>query len=140
LPVSLKKSQNGLKFHPKNHRKSAPKALRRRPRAFAISERHKNALLIAMDEVKLSINRLKSGSESDFLPAATHARAALDPIGFIFGKNCTDDMLSTPFFQGFVSENEFEFNFSYARRRRACVRIGTARSSRRNDPTLIHYM
>jgi tRNA modification GTPase len=65
--------------------------------AFAISERHKNSLLIALDEVKFSINRLNSGSEADFLPAATHSRAALDQIGFVFGKNCTDDMLDTIF-------------------------------------------
>ena len=64
---------------------------------FAISERHRNALLIAMDEVNLSQNRLKSGLEADFLPAATHARAALDQIGYVFGKNCTEDMLDVLF-------------------------------------------
>ena len=64
---------------------------------FAISERHRNSLLIALDEVILSQNRLKSGLEADFLPAATHARAAMDPIGYVFGKNCTEDMLDVLF-------------------------------------------
>ena len=64
---------------------------------FAITERHRNALLIAMDEVTMSKNRLCSGLEADFLPAATHARAALDQIGFVFGKNCTEDMLDVIF-------------------------------------------
>ena len=64
---------------------------------FAISERHRNALMIALDDVILSQNRLKSGLEADFLPAATHARSALDQIGYIFGKNCTEDMLDVIF-------------------------------------------
>ena len=65
--------------------------------ALAISERHRNALFIAMNEVIESIKRLKSGSEAEYLPAATHARAALDQIGFIFGKNCTEEMLDSIF-------------------------------------------
>ncbi len=65
--------------------------------AFAISERHKKSLLIALDEVNNSAFCLKTGSEAHFLPAATHSRAALDQIGFIFGKNCTEEMLQAIF-------------------------------------------
>ena len=65
--------------------------------ALAISERHKQALLIALDDVKKSENMLETGFEPDFLPAATHARSALEQIGFIFGKNCTEEMLDTIF-------------------------------------------
>ena len=65
--------------------------------SLAISERHKKSLLNALDDVKEAVFRLKSGSEADFLPAATHAKAALDSVGFIFGKNCTEEMLDTIF-------------------------------------------
>ena len=65
--------------------------------ALAISERHKRSLLIALDDVKSAENKLKRGLEADFLPAATDARAALEQIGFIFGKNCTEEMLDTIF-------------------------------------------
>ncbi len=65
--------------------------------ALAISERHKTSLLHAMDDVIESIQRLESGLEADFLPAATHARSAVEQIGFIFGKNCTEEMLDTIF-------------------------------------------
>ena len=64
---------------------------------LAISGRHKSSLLIAMEEVKNAENRLKTGMEADFLPAATHAKAALEQIGYVFGKNCTDDMLDAIF-------------------------------------------
>ncbi len=63
----------------------------------AISERHRKSLLVALDDVAKCICLLRSGLESDFLPAATHARSALDQIGFIFGKNCTEDMLDSIF-------------------------------------------
>jgi tRNA modification GTPase len=65
--------------------------------AMAISERHKYALLLALDELKCAKIRLESRFESDFLLAATHARSALDQIGFIFGKNCTEEMLDVIF-------------------------------------------
>ena len=65
--------------------------------ALAISGRHKNALLIALEEVKNSENRINSGSEADFLPAATHAKAALEQIGYVFGKNCSEEMLDAIF-------------------------------------------
>lgn len=64
---------------------------------LAISERHKVSLLDALDDVSESINRISSGLDSDFLLAATHARSALDSIGHIFGKNCTEEMLNTIF-------------------------------------------
>lgn len=65
--------------------------------ALAISGRHNNALLVAMEEVINAENRLKTGSEADFLPAATHAKAALEQIGYVFGINCTDEMLDAIF-------------------------------------------
>ena len=64
---------------------------------LAISERHKFSLHNALDDVMKSILRLETGLEIDFLPAATHARSALDSIGHIFGKNCTEEMLDTIF-------------------------------------------
>mgnify|MGYP003588026254 CR=1 FL=1 len=65
--------------------------------ALAISGRHRSSLLIAMEEVKSAENRLKTGSEADFLPAAAHAKAALEHIGYVFGKNCTEEMLDAIF-------------------------------------------
>ena len=65
--------------------------------SFAISERHRKSLLIALDAVKSAIGLLDSGMESDFLPAATHSRSALEQIGYIFGKNCSEDMLDRIF-------------------------------------------
>ena len=64
---------------------------------IAISSRHKHSLLIALEDINIAQKRLMSGSESDYLPAATHIRAALDPIGCVFGKNCTNDMLDAIF-------------------------------------------
>lgn len=63
----------------------------------AISGRHKSILLIAYKEVTNTITRLKSGSESDILPAATHLRSALEQVGIIFGKDCTEEMLDAIF-------------------------------------------
>lgn len=65
--------------------------------SMAISERHRKSLLIALDEIKLIHYQLKSGFESDFILAATHARTALEHIGYIFGKNCTEEMLDSIF-------------------------------------------
>ncbi len=62
-----------------------------------ISLRHKNALCIALDDVKSTIKCLETGSEADFLLAATHARSALEQIGFIFGKNCSEEVLGSIF-------------------------------------------
>lgn len=64
---------------------------------FAISGRHHKALLIALEEIKKAENCLNTGSEADFLPAATHSRAALEQIGLIFGKNCPEEMLDAIF-------------------------------------------
>jgi tRNA modification GTPase len=64
---------------------------------LAISERHKNMLSNALEDVKNAEIYLNSGLEADFLPAATHARSALDQIGYIFGKNCTEEMLDSIF-------------------------------------------
>ena len=65
--------------------------------AFAISGRHKKSLLIALDELKKSENLVSGGLEADFLPAATHLRAALESIGHVFGKNCSEEMLNAIF-------------------------------------------
>ena len=97
LAVSLQKSPPIGQISAKIIQKVLQKPSGNGHEALAISERHRNALYIALDEVKESIQRLKSGSEADFLPAATHARAALDQIGFIFGKNCTEEMLDSIF-------------------------------------------
>lgn len=97
LPVSLQKSPPTTEIFKIIIQKVLQKPSGGDQETFAISERHRNALLIALDEVILSINRLKSGLESDFLPAATHSRTALDQIGYIFGKNCTEEMLDVLF-------------------------------------------
>ena len=65
--------------------------------SFAISERHKKSLQIALDDVKSTENLLRTGSEADFLPAATQIRSALEQIGLIFGKHCTEEMLDAIF-------------------------------------------
>ena len=64
---------------------------------FAISERHKKSLQTALDDVITTEKLLKTGSEADFLPAATHIRSGLEQIGLIFGKNCTEEILDTIF-------------------------------------------
>jgi tRNA modification GTPase len=64
---------------------------------MAISSRHKITLSTALVDIKHTLTLLETGLESNFLPAATHARAALDSVGFIFGKNCTEDMLDSIF-------------------------------------------
>ena len=97
IAVSLQKSPPTRQISEKIIQKVVQKPSGGDQEPFAISERHRNALLIALDEVKSSIKRIKSGFEADYLPAATHARAALDQIGFIFGKNCTADMLDVIF-------------------------------------------
>ena len=97
MAVSLQKSPPTSQISDKILQKVVQKPSGGDQEPVAISERHRNSLLIALDEVKSSINRLKTGSEADYLPAATHARAALDQIGFIFGKNCSEDMLETLF-------------------------------------------
>ncbi len=97
MVLSLQKSPPTAKIGEKILQKIVQKPSGSDQEPIAISERHRYALLIALDEVKSTINRLKTGSESDFLPAATHVRSALDQIGFIFGKNCTEDMLDRLF-------------------------------------------
>ena len=97
MAVSLQKSPPISQISKKIIQKVVQKPSGSDQEPFAISERHRNALQIAMDEVTMSINRLNSGLEADFLPAATHARAALDQIGYVFGKNCTEDMLDVLF-------------------------------------------
>jgi tRNA modification GTPase len=64
---------------------------------FAISGRHKQALQMALEELKMGQNRLETGLEIDFLPAATHFRAAIEQIGQIFGKNCSEEVLDSIF-------------------------------------------
>lgn len=63
----------------------------------AISGRHQKALVIALDEVKQAQNRLKTGSEADFLPSALHSRAALEQLGHILGLNISEAMLDSVF-------------------------------------------
>ena len=64
---------------------------------LAISARHNSSLSIALDDVKSSIACMESGNEAQFLPAATHARSALEHISEILGKNFTEEMLDTIF-------------------------------------------
>ena len=97
MSVSLKKSPPMDEISEKIVQKVVRKTSGDDHGALAISERHRNALSIALDDVKYAIQRINSGSEADFLLAATHARTALDSIGFIFGKNCTKEMLDSIF-------------------------------------------
>ena len=97
MAVSLQKSPPISQISKKIIQKVVQKPAGSDQEPLAISERHRNSLLLAMDDVTMSINCLKSGLEADFLTAATHARAALDQIGYVFGKNCTEDMLDVIF-------------------------------------------
>jgi tRNA modification GTPase len=65
--------------------------------ALAISNRHYNSLLIAQEEVESSIRCLQSEVEAEYILAATHARAALEPIGQLLGKTYTEEVLSAIF-------------------------------------------
>ena len=64
---------------------------------FAISLRHKIHLDAALKEIHLAHKLLQTASESDYLLAATHLRAAMEKIGHIFGKNCPEDLLNQIF-------------------------------------------
>jgi len=64
---------------------------------LAISDRHKKLLLIAVKNVTNTSTQLKSGLESDFLLAATHVRSAVEQIGNIFGKDCSEELMNTIF-------------------------------------------
>jgi tRNA modification GTPase len=97
LPISLKKPPPKAEIGQKIIQKVVRKPPGTDSGPLAISLRHKNALLIAWNEVESSTKHLKSGHEADFLLAATHARAAMDQIGFIFGKNCSEDVLDSIF-------------------------------------------
>ena len=97
MAISLQKSPPTTEISSKILQKVVQKPSGSDQEPVASSERHRNALLIALDEVITAEKRLETASETDFLPAATHARAALDQIGFIFGKNCTEDMLDRLF-------------------------------------------
>ena len=97
LSVSLQKSPPTTEISGKIIQKVVQKPSGGDHEPVAISERHRSALLIALDEVKSSHKRIKSGLETDYLPAATHARSALDQIGYILGKNCTEEMLDVLF-------------------------------------------
>ena len=97
MSVSLQKSPPIAEIADKIIQKVLQKPSGGDQETFAISERHRNSLQIALDEVISSIFRLKSGLEADFMPAATHARAAMDQIGYIFGKNSTEEMLDAIF-------------------------------------------
>ncbi|MDR0993891.1 MAG: tRNA uridine-5-carboxymethylaminomethyl(34) synthesis GTPase MnmE [Verrucomicrobiota bacterium] len=63
----------------------------------AVSRRHKDSLSIALEEITQTSILLSDGREPSFLPAATHLRSATEQVGFIFGKDCTDEMLNTLF-------------------------------------------
>ncbi len=97
LPVSLKINPPMAQISAKIVHKVLPNASESDHGDFAISGRHRKSLLIALDEVKNTEHRLKTGSESDFLPAATHSKAALEQIGLILGKNCPEEMLDAIF-------------------------------------------
>ena len=97
MAISLQNSPPMAKIIEKIIQKAVQKPSGGDHGSLAVSERHKQSLLNALDDVKEAEFRLKSGSQADFLPAATHAQAALDSIGFIFGKNCTDEMLDAIF-------------------------------------------
>lgn len=64
---------------------------------FAVSERHKSSLSIALNNLHQAISILSSRSEAEYVLAAAHVRSAVEPIGFILGKNCPDDMLDSIF-------------------------------------------
>ena len=97
ISISLKKSPPIDEISAKIVKKTVGNPAGSDHGAMAISKRHKKALLIALDNVKESKSRLENGSEADFLPAATHVRDALEQIGYIFGKNCPEEMLSEIF-------------------------------------------
>jgi tRNA modification GTPase len=64
---------------------------------LAISDRHKELLISAVDNVTKSSTQLESGLESDFLLAATHIRSAVEQVGNIFGKDCSEELMDTIF-------------------------------------------
>ena len=95
--VSLKKSPSLDEISKKIIQKTVGTPSGNDHGAWAISERHNKSLLIAKKCVINALKCLNSGSEADYLPAATHVRDALEQIGYILGKNCTEEMLSEIF-------------------------------------------
>ena len=97
LPISLKNDPKLDKITAKMIQKLLQNPSGADSGTVAISARHLYSLSIALNEVAFAENLLGSGSEADFMLAATHLRAALDEIGRIFGKNCTEETLNAIF-------------------------------------------
>jgi len=64
---------------------------------LAISDRHKILLHIASEDITKASTQLGSGRESDFILAATHVRSAVEQVGNIFGKDCSEELMNTIF-------------------------------------------
>ena len=97
MPVSLKQSPPIALLSERIVRKLVRKPTGGFGESFAISSRHRQSLLFANKEIASSIALLQAVDESQFLTAATHARSAVDEIGTLLGKNCTDEMLDAIF-------------------------------------------
>jgi small GTP-binding protein len=104
LAVSLQKSPPMDPISAKIIQKVLQKPSGSDHEALAISERHRNALFIALDEVKESIQRLKSGSEADFCPPRP-MRGPPWTKSASFSEKIAPKRCSIPFFQGFVWGN-----------------------------------
>ena len=97
LPVSLRNDADLGRLADKIVEKMVQNPSGSGQETVAISERHKKLLLVALDEVKSSKIGMETEREAHFLLSATHLRAAVDAVGAIFGKNCTEDMLDAVF-------------------------------------------
>ena len=63
----------------------------------AVSSRQHELLSIAMNHITNASLLVSTGTDEALLPAATHARLALDNIGFVLGIHCSEDMLDAIF-------------------------------------------
>ena len=97
LPISLKISPNFDQIATQIIQKLIQNPSSADHTTLAISDRHKTLLTSALDEITTAIRLLQTADEAHYLPAATHSRSALEQIGHIFGKNCSEDLLDTIF-------------------------------------------
>lgn len=64
---------------------------------FAISERHRAALIAAKQKMDLSINLIKSSTEENLIPVISYLKESAEIIGQLIGKVYSQDLLDSIF-------------------------------------------
>lgn len=64
---------------------------------IAVSSRHRKWLSLAANEIDAATKILEKNEESNLLLAADQLRHSIEHLGFVLGKNCTEEMLNEIF-------------------------------------------